>query len=270
MPTLKRQRVTRKMAQYDPIVTVLKLFPSTTAWKGHSFVSAMAALREVSGKTFPDLEVSPASAPEILITKIEGNISLLRWMESEQCLVSPPKWPKEILPAFSRRLIPSPYEFINVNMKQKRGTKTRQIECHAYLTMYAMGMDLDTLAAVMDESVYSVLTRMYEGVEYLFKIPQFVIWATATDFRRANIPPRLEHMHVLEKLALVAKLAENPFTVPDDLADLVLESPPYLTYLVYSSPKQPRLTRTCRKRRTRERYYATTEPSPDSETTHSG
>ena len=78
MPTLKRQRVTRKMAQYDPIVTVLKLFPSTTAWKGHSFVSAMAALREVSGKTFPDLEVSPASAPEILITKIEGNISLLR------------------------------------------------------------------------------------------------------------------------------------------------------------------------------------------------
>ena len=78
MPTLKKQRVTRKMAQYDPIVTALKLFPSTTKWKGHGFATAMATIREVSGKTFPDLEVSPTSPSETLIAKVEGNIPMLR------------------------------------------------------------------------------------------------------------------------------------------------------------------------------------------------
>jgi hypothetical protein len=136
-------------------------------------------------------------------------------------------------------------------MNFKYVTTTKGLSCHLYLLAYAMGFSVDELAKIMNVSRQIVIYNMYEGVENLFSVPQFVIWATATDFGHA-LPPLM--FKTRRRNALVAKLRANPFKVKDELANTLVTSSAYLNYLIYGSPKQLRVSGSYRIYRTIEAY----------------
>ncbi len=181
---------------------------------------------------------------------IERNESLKDWALSDSCLISPRRWPDSVLPAFKYRLIPSPYELTNVNMVTRLGMTRADYDSFLLLILYGLGFTLDMIAKALHTTVDRVLDGMYEAVQMLFTIPQFLIWATATNFREAIISPSLLGETALDRLAILTDLDHNPFSVQKSVAAKIVESPTYLSYLIYGTPKRSRLSHSCRILRT--------------------
>ena len=223
--------------------------PRSVTWG--AVVAALARIREAP---FPNLPRPRKMARGTIVRWIESTPVLRGWALSEKCLRSPPEWPKAILSAFRYRLIPSPYQLVNANMGQKYAETNRTLTRHTQLLLYCMGFTVEQIAEALDASPEMVHEFMYEGILNLFKLPQFVIWATSTDFRLATPPPGLRNYGLKKKADLMETLRANPFLLDTKDAQQLLEPTSYLTYLVYNSPKQPRLVPSCRLYRTLEEW----------------
>ena len=174
------------------------------------------------------------------------------WISSDRCLVSPPVWPRAIYPAFAPRIIPSPYEIANVDMNGRYATTERAFSDHLVVLLYCMGLTVNDIAEGHGCSEGEVLRAMYAGIENLHDIPAYIVWASGTDFTRCMIPPSPQHVSMEKRAAFVSSLQKNPFYTDPKLLDQFISSPPYLSYLLYSSPKRMRLTKGCRLYRTSE------------------
>lgn len=174
------------------------------------------------------------------------------WISSNRCLVSPTKWPRPIYPAFAPRIIPSPYEIANVDMNGRYATSERAFKDHLVVLLYCMGITLRDIAEGYACSEREVLRAMYAGIENLHSLPSYIVWASGTDFTRCMIPPSPKHVPLERRGVFVSALQKNPFYTDANLLDQFISSPPYLSYLLYSSPKRMRLTKGCRVYRTSE------------------
>ena len=181
---------------------------------------------------------------------IGKNEFLRDWALSDSCLISPRRWPDAVLPAFKYRLIPSPHEVTNVNMVTRLGMSRTEYDIYLLLIMYGLGFTVEMIAKALQMTEDGVLDGMYEAVRLLFTLPQFIIWATATNFREAIISPSLLGETALDRLAVIDDLDRNPFLVKKGVAAKIVESPTYLSYLIYGTPKRSRLSYSCRILRT--------------------
>jgi len=180
------------------------------------------------------------------VSWLKSSPTLLEWIHSPYCLRSPGSWPQSILPAFKHRLIPTPFDICNTDMKVRLNSTSREYSQLMTLILYCMGFNLSQLTALTGDSKRDLERDMYFAVEELFSRPQFFLWASATNFRKSLLPPHLSHVSLKEKGVLLKKLRANPFLLSEKEARPFLESPRYLTYLVYGSPKKPRVTKDCR------------------------
>ena len=114
------------------------------------------------------------------------------------------------------------------------------------LVLYGIGFSLVQISTLLGESERDIERDMYCVVETFFEWPQFILWASATNFRKSLLPPHLSGVSIKDKAAIIRKLTLNPFLLSDKEARPFLDSPRYLTYLVYGSPKKPRVTKDCR------------------------
>ena len=171
---------------------------------------------------------------------------LLEWAKSPYCLRSPPSWPKSVLPAFRHRLIPTPFDICNVDAKRHTPKDSTGYAQYLKTLLYCMGFTVHQIADFVGDSERDIERDIYFTIEAFFDIPQFLIWATATNFRKSLLPPYLSELSLEEKGELIQKVRENPFLLSNREARRFVESPPYLTYLVYGSPKKPRITKHCR------------------------
>ena len=180
---------------------------------------------------------------------------LRAWANSDRCLASPPRWPDAILPAFRYRLIPSPYELANVYMGKTYIIDDAQVLGFFYLLLYSAGFTVSEISRAREQSENTVISYMHSAVQSLFTLPQFLLWASATDFRRALLPPFCRRGTIPEKKQRLDTLIKNPFLMSKAEAARFVESPQYTSYLVFGSPKRPRLTPSCRVYRTIEAPY---------------
>ena len=183
---------------------------------------------------------------ENCVSWLRSSPTILDWARSPYCLRSPNSWPRSILPAFKHRLIPTPFDICNTDMKTQLSKTSREYTQHLKLTLYCMGFNLSQLSVLLGDSQRDLERDMYFAVEELFSRPQFILWASATNFSKSLLPPHLSHVSLKEKGTLLKKLRANPFLLSNKEALPFLDSPRYLTYLVYGSPKKPRVTRDCR------------------------
>ena len=177
---------------------------------------------------------------------LESHPVLLEWVKSPYCLRSPATWPRSILPAFRHRLIPTPFDLCNVHTHfnvPKSGAAYAQ---YLKTFLYCMGFTVLQIAEFVGDSERDIERDMYNTIEAFFEIPQFVLWASATNFSKSLLPPFLSDLPLETKAAFLEKARTNPFLLSTAQARRFVESPPYLTYLVYSSPKKPRITKDCR------------------------
>jgi hypothetical protein len=237
-----------------PHMLALRSIQSAWTPRSVSWALVVSALARIRGAPFSNLPRPKKTARGTIVRWIESTPVLRGWALSEKCLRSPPKWPQAVLPAFKYRLIPSPYQLSNVNMGQKYAETSRTLTRHTQLLLYCMGFSVEQIAEALDASPEMVYEYMYEGIMNLFKLPQFLLWSTATDFRLAVPPPGLREYGLLKRAQLMETLQSNPFLLDSKDAQQLLEPTSHLTYLVYSSPKQPRLVPTCRLYRTMEEW----------------
>ena len=177
---------------------------------------------------------------------LKSNPLVLEWIRSSNCLRSPSGWPASVLPAFKYRLIPTPFDICNVDMRRGFQRTSAIYAQHMKLVLYGIGFSVAQISALLNESERDIERDMYGAVEALFEWPAFILWASATNFKKSLLPPHLSEMSITKKAGIIKKITTNPFLLSDAEAASFLESPRYLTYLVYGSPKKPRVTKDCR------------------------
>ena len=222
--------------------------PTTTnSWNG-----VLATLSSMRKKHFPWARTLNRGPTRSIREWIKGTPVLYSWALSDQCLTSPRRWPDEVYPAFSKRLIPTPYEIVNVDMMGLHAQSERALKNYLVLLLYCMGFTTTQIAEGYQTSEENAIRIIFNAIEDLQTLPQYIVWATATDFSSAILPAIFSFMSLKQKLELMSKFRSNPFDLPTTICASMIESPSYLTYLIYSSPKQIRLTTACRLYRTGE------------------
>lgn len=180
-----------------------------------------------------------------ILAWMRASPSLKSWTTSGRCLVSPKTWPRDVLPFFQRRLVPTPYEVINLiypgNCFQFPlfSWSKEQEEGVLRVLLYCMGFTLDEI----HEHPSTALRSIAVGVDWLSRDPRFLVWATGTDFNRSVLPFKLGS-NLKQQASISKRLKRNPLLLSKEEARPLVESPAALTYLIYSTHKQPRLTPT--------------------------
>ena len=208
-----------------------------------TFLSSVNSLRE---RPIRFTYISDSSPNKNCIEWLKSDSLIYEWVKSANCLRSPRKWPRGVLPAFKHRLIPSPFEICNVDMRRSFPRRSVIFVQHLKMTLYCLGFSLGQLSTFLGESERDIERDIYCAIEALFEWPQFTIWATATDFSKSLLPPHVSSLPLVDRGKLIIKLKKNPFLLTENEARPFLDSPRYLTYLVYGSPKKPRVTKDCR------------------------
>lgn len=222
--------------------------PSTTdSWNG-----VLATLSSIRKEHFTWARTLNRGPSRSIREWIKQTPVLYEWAKGDHCLASPLRWPEEVYPAFTKRLIPSPYEIANVDMLGQYALNERSFRNYLVLLLYCMGFTVGQISYGYDTSQQNVVRIIYNAIENLQEMPQYIVWASGTDFSQAHLPSIFSFMTLRQRLDVTAKLRDNPFDVPSTLCASMLESPAYLTYIIYGSPKQIRLTTTCRLYRTGE------------------
>jgi len=212
----------------------------------------VASLNKFRGRRF-DWTARISDPPNAAVLRwIKESPTISKWASSDTCLVSPTQWPVEVLPAFKHRLIPSPYEITNIDMLYKYAQSERDITTHVTILLYGMGWSVDAISEAYDLSRGDVLRMMYDGVQSWHKIPQYLLWATATDFSRALYPAIIRKAPSRKRGNFITALKKNPFSADAPTCQLMINNPAYFSYLIYGSPKRMRLFKGCRLYRTRE------------------
>jgi len=226
---------------YTPYLT------TTKSW--NPFLSTIMYIRKKSFSWTFETTSGPNSGVYDWVRKTP---LLNNWARSEACLRSPTAWPREIYPAFKYRLIPTPHDIANVDMSSRYARNDRQMCAFLMVLLYCMGLTVPQIAEGYRLPESSILRTMYLGIEGLQDIPEYILWASGTDFRRCVYPPFLTDVPMRKRMRFLAALQSNPFYADADLAKRLTGSPPYLSYLIYGSPKRMRLTKGCRLYRTEE------------------
>lgn len=177
---------------------------------------------------------------------LESSPALMAWAKSPYCLRSPSSWPEFVLPAFKHRLIPTPFDLCNIRAQSRVPKAGASYAQYLKTLLYCLGFTVDQIAEFVGDSERDIERDMYNTIEEFFKIPQFLLWATGTDFTKSLLPSYLPSLEFSKKAEIIHKVTKNPFLLGDKDARRFVESSRYLTYLVYGSPKKPRITKDCR------------------------
>ena len=252
MTELKQYNITLKDRNKSSHLLALRALATERFTRVGDWESFMMTLAHMRKKKFPWSPTCHVSASEsvrdwLLVTPI-----LKDWIYTDDCFISPSKWPDEVYSAFKHRLIPSPYDIANVDMSNKYVQSERAFRNYLVLLAYCLGLEVSHLAKGYLTSETEILRRMHSAIEDLFEIPQFLLWATATDFRKCVYPPALMRVSLRKRMRFLAALQSNPFLADDILAKQLIQNSTYFSYLIYGSPKRMRLTKGCRIYRTGE------------------
>jgi hypothetical protein len=208
-----------------------------------SFVASLNSLRE---RPIRFTYISEMGPNKNCVEWLKSDPLIYEWVKSSNCLRSPRKWPKAVLPAFKHRLIPTPFDICNVDMRRSFPRTSIALAQYLKVLLYCLGFSMGQISTLLGESERDIERDMYCIIETFFEWPQFILWASATNFKKSLLPPHLSGMTITEKAEIIRKLTKNPFLLSNAEAAPFLESPRYLTYLVYGSPKKPRVTKGCR------------------------
>jgi hypothetical protein len=207
-----------------------------------SWRAILLAMEAIRGETFdwvPSFRVESGHKDRAL-QAIGTCPSLIAWIESDVCMVSPKVWPDLMYPAFAHKMIPTPYELLSARIK---GIKVKCLPRYygiLLMNLYAFGMSIDTISEILDCGESMVLQQLFLGAHNLSRWPPFVVWSSATDFSRAILPTHISFDSQYEKHEFFRKVDKSPFSVSHKIVGKMVESPAYLSYLIYQSPKKPR------------------------------
>ena len=182
------------------------------------------------------------SLPETL----EAHPHALEWIVSDDFCVAPKQWPESMLGAFRHRLIPSPFEFGRIQLRKHVPfvSSDQAYFDYLYLKLFCYGMPVRLISAHFEIEGNHVHEGMYRSMVCMFNLPAFVVWATGTDFRRAKILPQMWHACSDDTAAgrgeFLSMLQSDLFLVGQEVLRPWVNSPLILSYLIYSTPKQPR------------------------------
>jgi len=230
-------------APYQLHVRALRSLPSRTKLNNMpTWEQVAATLNHVAGKTH-----YPLFGEYFLTVKswVDASPVLASWIKGGRCLASPSAWPEAVLPFFKYRLIPTPYEVVNVQYPRNFVASTtythlgRNERSFLNVLLYSMGLLPEEINPERDIALRSLA----EGITWLVEDPRFIIWATGTDFSRSTLPFKVGST-LNEQMSIIERLKKNPFLLSKEEARPIVESPTALTYLIYSTHKQPRLTPT--------------------------
>jgi len=255
MDNLVRYQVRLQDKAKGPHVLALRTIYAQRIVKPRDWVTIHASLNKVRGNRI-DLGCKlNRSASKPVVAWIKDSPILHEWAMSDKCLRSPASWPVEVLPAFQHRLIPTPHDICNLDMMQKYAYRERPMTCHMVALLYGMGFSLLQIARGYGMSRNDIIQMLYAAIEAWQTIPQYLIWASATDFRRAFLPSAIHRLPIKKRSRFLAALLSNPFYADTLYCEQLLQNPAYLKYLILGSPKKLRLSSGCRVYRTREEVY---------------
>lgn len=256
MASLKRYQIGIKDKLKCPHMMALQTLPTEKYTTVKSWKPLISSIEHMRGAKFPwsdSLRHKPSGAVLGWIGRTPG---LEDWVMSETCLVSPKDWPDAVYRAFKYNLIPSPHDIANVDMNYKYAPTDRVFRNFLVVLLYCMGLPISQIAKAYDTSVQEVYRMMYMAIEALHENPNYLVWASGTDFRKAVLPPFVMRIPMKTRMKFLAALQSNPFLADHVFTDKMIKSPPYLSYLIYGSPKRMRLTKGCRIYRTGEQHGA--------------
>ena len=252
MPDDLQFRVRMEHKKKSPHILALRTLRTSKQSVVNDWPMLLACICSFRKKKFPWAPTLNRSPSKRVREWMRKTPTISEWLSSEKCLVSPEAWPRAIYPAFAPRVIPSPYEIANVDMNGRYATSERAFRNHLVLLLYCMGFSVPQIADGHACTERAVLQQMYAAVENLHQLPSYLLWASGTDFSRSVIPPAAQGVTLERRGKFVAAVQKNPFYADAKLLDQFISSPPYLSYLLYSSPKRMRLTKGCRIYRTSE------------------
>jgi hypothetical protein len=252
MPEVRQLQIRMLHKTKSPCILALRTLRTERQTNVDDWMILLACLCSMRKRKFDWAPTVNRSPSQTIKSWLQKTPILNDWIASDRCLVSPTVWPGALYPAFTPRIIPSPYEVANVDMNGRFITSERAFKNHLVLLLYCMGFTVHDIAEGYDYSERDVLRLMYSAVENLHDLPSYVVWASGTDFTRCMIPPSPRQVSLEKRGEFISTLQKNPFYVDKKLLDQFISSPPYLSYLLYSSPKRMRLTTGCRIYRTSE------------------
>jgi hypothetical protein len=230
------------------IVMMGLLLTKRSRIRGEIFWTAVRELRERYGRKIPSRwprSRSYLTFGSTTAETLEENPHALEWILSDTFCLSPEKWPESMLGAFKHRLIPSPYEYgriwLRAHVPYKAGDQ--HYLDYGYLKLYAYGMPLRLIAAHFDVEERAIHEGMFRAMAKMYDFPAFVVWATATDFRKAKMLPQMWHVcgdSPGERGKFLKTLQTDIFSLDVETLRPWVNSPLILSYLIYSTPKQPR------------------------------
>ena len=177
---------------------------------------------------------------------IEEQPAALTWVLSRRFCLAPAKWPASMRGAFRHRLIPSPYSFGGILLRgHVPYIKADQTYLdYIYLRLYCYGMSPKLIAQHFEVGEASIYEGMFRAMSRMYEKPAFVVWATATNFRKARILPQMWHACADSSPGgrgkFLKALQTDIFSLGPDTLSSWVNSPLILSYLIYSTPKQPR------------------------------
>tara|TARA_R100000664_G_scaffold22408_1_gene31868 strand:+ start:3188 stop:3964 length:777 start_codon:yes stop_codon:yes gene_type:complete len=252
MPEEKHLQVRMSLKGKSPHILALRTIKTTKQTETDNWTVLLASICSMRGKKFPWAPTINRGPSEAVKRWLRKTPILANWIDSDRCLTSPSDWPRALYSAFAPRIIPSPYEIANVDMNGRYATTERAFRDHLTLLLYCMGLTQQEIARGHGCTEREVLRSMYAAIENLHDLPSYILWASGTDFSRCVIPPSPKDVSLKKRSTFVTAIKRNPFSADKSQLDQFISSPPYLSYLLYSSPKRMRLTKGCRIYRTSE------------------
>jgi len=250
---LKQYRFLSSDYAKSPHVMALHLFYTEKYPACKSWPKMVSGITRVRGKTFTWTTPQDDRPTKSILDWIKNTPVVKDWVVSPRCLVSPSDWPTAIYPSFRHHLIPSPYEITNVDLCSRYRGPPQYLKNLYVVLLYGMGFTVEEIAEGMKTTEAEVLRRMADGITGLTEMPQYLLWASGTNFNKAVYPVNIMRLPLQNRAAIVTTLKRNPFRLNNTQAKLLLTNPSYVSYLIYSSPKRMRLTKDCRLYRTGER-----------------
>jgi hypothetical protein len=260
MPELKRYNVRLADKLKNPHVLALRTLKTSKQIESDNWSTVLATICAMRKRKF-DWCAKISTGPSDSVKRwIRQSPILKEWVKSDACLVSPAEWPKSVYAAFRHRLIPSPHEIANVDMVYKYALNEWSFRNYLVVLLYCMGFTEGQISEGYGVSEKEVRQLMFNGIEALVGVPQFLIWATATDFKQAMLPGNLTRVPIRKRARFLAALQSNPFLADTQLCSDLIRSPSYFSYLIYATPKRMRLSKGCRIHRTSEELHVSTKP----------
>ena len=177
---------------------------------------------------------------------IEAQPHALKWGLSDTFCLAPAQWPSSMLGAFQYRLIPSPFEYGRIFLRKHVPyvTGDQSYLDYVYLKLYCYGMPINLISSHFEVEERAVHESMFRAMLRMYDKPSFVIWATATDFKKAKVIPQMWHACSNKSPGgrgkFLKRLQTDIFSFELNTLSSWVNSPLILSYLIHSTPKQPR------------------------------